>query len=43
MMNLIAEHRELVTKWPGKMVVKDKSAIRYVPIDTDHDRWGKSL
>ena len=43
MMTIIREHRELQQKALARRVIKNKSAIRYVPIETSRDRWGKSL
>ena len=43
MMTIIREHRDLMQKRLGRMVIKNKSAIRYVPIETNRDRWGKTL
>lgn len=43
MMTIIREHRDLMQKRLGRMVIKNKSAIRYVPIETTRDRWGKTL
>ena len=43
MMKLIDEHRELVTGWPARWLTKNRSAIMYVPIDTEYARWGRSL
>ena len=43
MMTIIREHRDLMQKRLARSVIKNKSAIRYVPIETGHDRWGKSL
>lgn len=43
MMNIIREHRELLQKRMARAVVKNQSAIRYTPVETGHDRWGKSL
>lgn len=43
MMTIIREHRELMQKRLARTVIKNKSAIRYTPVETGHDRWGKSL
>lgn len=44
MMTILREHRQLTEKgWPVRWVLKDKSAIQYVPIATDYERWGKRL
>ena len=44
MMTILREHRKITEKgWPVKWVLKDKSAIHYVPIATNYDRWGKRL
>ena len=43
-MTILREHRNITEKgWPVKWVLKDKSAIHYVPIATNYDRWGKRL
>jgi hypothetical protein len=43
MMSLIKEHRLLVSSRPARWVIKDRSAILYVPMDTEYSRWGRSL
>ena len=43
MMSIIREHRDLQQKRIARKVIKNRSAIRYVPIETSRDRWGKSL
>lgn len=42
-LSLIKEHRLLVSGKPAKWLVKDASAIHYVPMDTEYSRWGRSL
>ncbi|MBR1766260.1 MAG: hypothetical protein IJ745_04370 [Bacteroidales bacterium] len=43
MLALITEHRQLVSGVPAKWFIKNRSAIHYVPMDTDFARWGRSL
>ena len=43
MMSLIKEHRLLLTSMPSKWFIRDKSAINYIPIDTEYSRWGNRL
>ncbi len=43
MERLIREHRLLVAGWPARWLLRDKSAIYYVPMDTDYSRWGKAI
>ena len=44
MLTIMREHRQITEKgWPVKWVLKDKSAIQYVPIATNFDRWGQHL
>ena len=43
MLNLIDEHRHMLSRKLVLRLLKNKSAIRYEAIDTRHDRWGKSL
>lgn len=44
MLTILREHRKLTEMgWPVKWVLKDKSAIHYVPISTNYERWGKHL
>lgn len=44
MIVVLREHRNIIEKgWPVKWVLKDKSAIRYEPIETNYERWGKSI
>lgn len=43
MLTLIKEHRLLVTSMPAKWLIKDCSAIQYVPMETDFDRWGARI
>ena len=42
-MSLIKEHRLLLTSLPSRWFVRDKTAINYVPIDTEYSRWGHKL
>lgn len=43
MLSLIKEHRILVSGVPAKWLIKDTSAIQYVPMDTDFARWGRRI
>ena len=43
MMAVIDEHRRLATKFPSRLLIKDKSAIQYTPIDTEYERWGEHI
>lgn len=43
MMSLIKEHCMLVSGKPAKWLIKDCSAIQYVPMETDFARWGRRL
>lgn len=43
MLSVIKEHRMLLTSKPSKWLIKDTSAIHYVPMDTEYARWGRSL
>lgn len=43
MLSLLREHRNLHNRKLARWLIKDKSTIRYVAIDTNYDRWGKSL
>lgn len=43
MLSLIKEHRILVSGIPAKWLIHDRSAIQYVPMDTDFARWGRRL
>lgn len=43
MMALIKEHRLLLGTIPSKWLIKDKTAIFYIPVDTEYTRWGRSL
>ncbi len=41
--SLMKEHRLLLTSRPSKWLIRDRSIIDYVPIETDYSRWGKRL
>ena len=43
MMNIIISHRELLNRPFAKMLIRNNTPIYYVPIDTNHERWGRSL
>lgn len=43
MENLIREHRVLLQSKPAKWLIRDKSAIVYVPMETDYTRWGRAI
>lgn len=43
MLTLMREHRVLVSSKPAKWLIKDCSAITYVPMDTDFARWGRRI
>lgn len=44
MLVILREHHSIITKgWPVKWILKNKSAIRYEPIDTNYARWGSSI
>ena len=43
MEHLIHEHRILLSSKPAKWLIRDKSAIYYVPMETDYTRWGKAI
>ena len=43
MLSLIKEHRLLVSSKPAKWLIKDCSAIQYVPMDTEFARWGRRI
>ena len=43
MLSLIKEHRILVSGIPAKWLIHDRSAIQYVPMDTEFARWGRRL
>lgn len=43
MENLIKEHRVLLSGRPAKWLIRDKSAIVYVPMETDYTRWGRAI
>lgn len=41
-LSIIKEHRQLVSGKPAKWVIKDTSAINYIPMDTN-THWGQSI
>lgn len=43
MLSILREHRTMHQKKIPHLLIKDKSAIRYVPIETNYDRWGESI
>jgi hypothetical protein len=43
MMELINEHRKLVTHKPACWLTKNCSAIQYDPMDTEYTRWSRSI
>ena len=43
MLSIMREHREMHNKRIAQLVIKNKTAIRYVPIQTNYDRWGSTL
>ncbi|MBP3762899.1 MAG: hypothetical protein J6I49_03345 [Bacteroidales bacterium] len=43
MESLMHEHRLLLSSWPARWFIRDRSAIHYVPMDLDYSRWGRSL
>lgn len=43
MIALIKEHRLLVEGRPARWLITDRSAIQYVPMETDFARWGRRI
>lgn len=43
MMSILREHREMHSRRIPHLVIRNKTVIRYVPIQTNYDRWGASL
>lgn len=43
MLSIMREHRELHDSKFRRMLIRNKSIIRYVPIATHYDRWGNRL
>ena len=43
MIALIKEHRVLVSGKPARWLIRDRSAIQYVPMETDFARWGRRI
>ncbi|MBR6048658.1 MAG: hypothetical protein IKP83_00665 [Bacteroidales bacterium] len=43
MITLLREHQQLHKKPFARRLIKDQTMIRYVPVETNYDRWGKSL
>lgn len=43
MMSILREHKALHARKIPHMLIKNKTYIRYVPIETNYDRWGESL
>ena len=43
MISILREHKSLHLRKIAHLLIKDKTAIHYVPIETNYDRWGSSL
>ncbi len=43
MMEVIKQHRMLVTGWLPSKLITDRSAITYAPVDVDYARWGHRI
>ena len=43
MLTILREHRQLLQKRFARRLIKNQSMIHYVPVETNYDRWGKSL
>lgn len=43
MLNVMRDHRALHGKKIAHWLVRNKSMIRYVPIETNYDRWGRGI
>ena len=43
MLEVIKQHRMLVTGWLPSKLIKDRSAISYAAVDVDYARWGHRI
>lgn len=43
MMSILREHKSLHSRKIPHLLTKNKAPIRYVPIETNYDRWGESI